>query len=298
MSKAERNIKKGNKLAIFKNILFTLAAATIGAFGMHMFVYPLNLAPMGVDGIATMLQYVTDINAGYFSVVINIPLLAIAWFVLKKSYVLYTLLFTLVNSGLLVLLREVNFYQMSIENEALIGIICSGVFLGIRTGIMLRLGASSGGIDIVAAMFQKKLPHIKIENIISIICNIITVISYFIYRSLLSVILAIILNFVFEYIVNRILRGNRQAVEVKIITDSPDEIVEKIVTGFKHGGYIIEGKGIFSGKEKTVISSVINTRQIPDLIKMCKQHPDSFVYYSSVDGVQGNFRWHRNDEAK
>ncbi len=298
MTKGKAVNKNESPIIIIRNILISIAAAVLGALGMHVFVYPLNLAPMGVDGIATMLQYVTGMNAGYFSIIINIPLLIVAWFVLKKSYVLYTLLFTLVNSGLLVVLREIDFYQFSVENEALIGIICAGVILALRTGIMLRIGASTGGVDIIAAMFQKQKPYLKIESIISILCNIITVASYFVYRSVLSVILAFIMNFIFEYIVNRILRGNRQAVEVKIITTDPDDIIAEIVKDFKHGGYTVEGKGVFSGQEKTVIASVINIRQIPDLMKMCRKYPDSFVYYSSVDGVQGNFRWHRHDEVK
>ncbi len=281
-----------------KQVILTLFAAVIGSVGMHVFVYPADFAPMGVDGIATMLQKVTGINAGYFSVMINLPLLIVAWFVLKKSYVIYTLLLTFVSSGLLILLREIEFYQFSMENELLIAVICGGILIGARTGIMLAIRASSGGIDIIAAMCQKKLPHVKIESIIGLICNIITILSYFVYRNFLCIILSIILNFVFEAVVDHILRGNRKAVEIKIITDEPDAIVTEIIQNFKHGGYTIEGKGIFSGVEKTIISSVINTRQIPDFMRLCRQHPGSFAYHAEVDGVNGNFRWYRDDEVK
>ncbi len=294
----EAKIKKETVRSDVINVLLTLCAAVIGAVGMHVFVYPLAMAPTGVDGIATMLQYVTDINAGYFSLILNIPLICVAWFILKKRYVLFTLLFTVTNSILLVVLREVNFYQLDAGNEVLVSIICAGVLMGLRTGMMLRLRASTGGVDVVAAILQKKWPHLKIETIIGMLCNVITLFSYFVYRSLLAVVLTLILNFIFEYVVNGILKGNRNAVEVKIITDHPDEIVAEILRSFKHGGYSLEGKGLFSGQEKTVVASVINVRQIPELLKMCKKYPGSFVYYSSVEGVQGNFRWRRDDEVK
>ena len=72
---------KNNKIKISKeavNVLITVIASALSAFGLHIFVYPASFAPAGVDGIATMLQKATTWNAGYFSLMINIPLLIVA----------------------------------------------------------------------------------------------------------------------------------------------------------------------------------------------------------------------------
>ena len=139
--------------------LLTLSAA-LSALGLHIFVYPAAMAPSGIDGIATMLQETTGLNAGYYTLLFNLPLLVAAWFVLKKKYVIYTVLFTLLSSSFLVILESVNFYSYVSPDERIIPAIFSGVILGVRTGIMLKLGASSGGIDIIASMIQKKKPHL------------------------------------------------------------------------------------------------------------------------------------------
>ncbi len=75
-----KNIKKEGL-----SVLLTLVAAALSAFGLHIFVYPARFAPAGIDGVATMLQEITSLNAGYFSLMINIPLLIIAYFFLKKD---------------------------------------------------------------------------------------------------------------------------------------------------------------------------------------------------------------------
>ena len=78
---------KVNKQAILlevKNVAIIVVFSIIVALGLHIFVYNADFAPSGVDGIATILQYVTNINAGYFTFLINLPLLIIAWFILKK----------------------------------------------------------------------------------------------------------------------------------------------------------------------------------------------------------------------
>ncbi len=73
-----------------KNIFITVIAAFMSAITLYMFLEPLGVVPPGVDGIAIMLQYITGISTGWFTLLINIPLLICAWFILNKRYVIYT----------------------------------------------------------------------------------------------------------------------------------------------------------------------------------------------------------------
>ena len=77
-----------NRKRIFGDCAVVLVDSALSALGFHVFVYPAKFAPGGVDGVATMLQEVTDINAGWYTLILNLPLLIAAYFVLKKRYVL------------------------------------------------------------------------------------------------------------------------------------------------------------------------------------------------------------------
>ena len=291
-------MKESKTNKILTEILLTVLAAAISAFTLHVFVYNNRFAPSGVDGIATMLQEITHINAGIYSLLLNIPLLVIAWFFLDKRFVIYTVAFTVLSSVFIYLLAEINFYQYEAENERLLAAIFSGILLGVRTGIMIKFGSSTGGVDIFACIFQKKNTHINVERIISIICYGIILASFAVYKNLNSILLSFVQMYVFEWGVNFIMKDNRDAVEFKIVTKSPDELKNEILFTLKHGATILESKGGFTGDGSSIIMTIINSRQIPEFLTIIKKYPDTFAYYVKVMGVRGNFRWRKTDVAK
>lgn len=192
------------------NILLTITASLISAFTLHVFVFGNAFAPSGIDGIATMLQKITKINAGVFTFLLNLPLLIVAWFILKRRYVIYTILFTVLASLWVFVLGEIDFYQYIVETDKIIVAIFSGLLLGIRTGIMLRIGASSGGIDVIACIVQIKFNR-DVEKVISFVCYIIIGISFFVYGNLTAVLLSLIQMFIFEKGVSFILKNSRNS---------------------------------------------------------------------------------------
>ena len=286
------------KKSIVTDILVILFCSVLSAIALYVFVFAANFAPSGVDGIATMLQKITGLNAGYFSFLFNAPLLLIAWFKLDKKYVLYTLLFTAVSSGLLVLLEEMEFYQYFTEVDVWIPAVFSGVLMGVRTGLMIRIGGSTGGTDIVGCLIQKKRPYIEVERPIAVLCYVIIGLSFLVYRSLNSVLIALLQTFIMSFVMGKVLHSSRSAVEAKIITDDPEAFKEEIVQQLKHGATIVEGRGMFTGTGKSMIFTIINIRQMKELMDITRRHPNSFVYFSDVNGVWGNFRWRSSDEVK
>ena len=170
--------------------------------------------------------------------------------------------------------------------------------LGLRTGIMLRFGASTGGVDIVASIVQKKSNFRNIERIITIICYVIIGLSYFVYKDVDSILFSIVQMFIFEKAVAFVMKDTRNAVEFKIITKNPQEIREDIIYKLKHGATIIESKGMYTEEGSSIILTVVNNRQISEFLEIIKKYPDTFVYYSEVAGVNGNFRWMKDDEVK
>ena len=124
------------------NVTCTLVAAMMSAFGMHYFVGSADFAPAGLDGVATMIAYMAgDANPAYFILALNLPLLLVAWFVLKKRYVIYTVLFTVISSAMMLILEACHAPVFD-GGEGLIAAIFSGVLFGLRTGLMIRISAS------------------------------------------------------------------------------------------------------------------------------------------------------------
>ena len=286
------------KSQVIFDLSIIIIASVLSAVGLYTFVNPANFAAAGIDGLSIMLQQLTSINYGYFSLMFNIPLLVIAWFFISKKYVIYTTLFTVISSVLMIFLEKISMYQYISENNAWIAVLASGIMLGVRTAIMFKIGGSAGGVDIIASVVQQKRPYMNIENVISAFCYAIIGISFFVYRNIESVIMAVAQMLIFNMAMNYVLKTTRNAVEAHIITDDPDAFKEDIINNLKHGATIIDCKGMFTGDSKKTIVTIINLRQMNDLIKISKRHPNSFIYFNEVNGVWGNFRWKKSDEAK
>ena len=261
----------------------TLVTALAVALGMHVFIYPTAFAPSGVDGMATVLQAVTGINAGFFTVAINLPLLIAAWFVLHRRYVFYTLLYTVFLSFFLILLARVDFYAYEPHGERLLPAVFGGIAHGL-TGIMLRVGASSGGVDVLAGMIQKRHSHRDVEKIISLISFATVAISYLVYRNLESVLLSVVEIIVCERITALILRTTRMVIKCEIVTESPDELRLALLKFLPHSMALSLQSG---SKEPSsgILVCVISRRQLPELFRILKEFPHTTVYYSDVMGV-------------
>ena len=290
--------KKAVRKRFFSDCAVVLVASVLSALGFHVFVYPAKFAPGGMDGIATMLQEVTHINAGWYSLILNLPLLVAAYFILKRRYVVITVAFTLLNALFLIVLERANFYQYHAETDRLLPAIFSGILLGARGGVLLKIGASTGGVDIVACMVQKKRPYLNVERIIALISYVTIAFSYIVYRDLDSILLAVAQMFVYERTAAAFMKDNRNAVEFKIVTKHPEEMRSEILYTLKHGATVVDSRGMFTESESAVIFAVVNLRQIPEFLNILKKYPDCFVYYSEVTGVSGNFRRLRDEEAK
>jgi len=289
---------KTNRFRFLLDILLIIVAAFLSAIGLYTFVNPANFAPSGVDGISMMVQKLTDINMGYVSLAINIPLLIAAWFFISKKYVVYTTLFTVTSSVAMIVMERINMYEYVTENNVWIAVFASGIMLGVRTAIMIRIGGSTGGVDIISCMVQKKKPYMNIETLISIFCYITIGISFFVYRNIESVIMSVVQMLIFNLAMNSVLKTTRNAVEVRIITSEPEKFKDDILLNLKHGATIMDCRGMFTGEEKHMIVTIINIHQMDDLIKLSRKYPDSFVYFSEVNGVWGNFRWNKSDIVK
>lgn len=292
----KENFNKNIKYDI-RNIFIIIPTTIVVALGLWVFVYKSNFAPSGVDGLATVLQYLTHINAGIFTFAINLPLLVVAWFVLKKRYVIYTLIYTVVLSSCILLFEKFGVYQYE-ENDVLAAVF-AGASQGL-TGILLKIGGSSGGVDVIGSMLQKKMPHKNLETLIAYLSYGIIIIGLIVYKNLHSALLSVIEVFMCERICAMIFKDRRNAVKFEIVVNKnqTEALKEKIIFELRHGATIINAKGAFSDSDKDVLFCIVSYRQIAEFLRIVKQYDDIFVYYSDVMGVHGNFDWRKEEEKE
>ena len=288
------------------NSLLTVLAALFSVIALYTFVVPADFSPSGIDGLSTILYELTGLNMGWYKLLINIPLFILGLIFLGRKYMIYVIIFTLLDSAGTIVLEELNFYtyvpvgfeMTEIIGYRLIATLISGVLLGVSVGIMLKIGFSTGGVDIIASLFHIKKQHFKVERIISVCSYTIVGISFFVYRDLTSIILSVIQIFVSEYIVSTILKNGRFGIEVKVVTKSPEILKEEIICRYKHSATVLKSQGMYSGEDNYMVISVMNTSEIPSFMDTMKKFPDSFVYFSGGVRIQGDYHFKDEDVGK
>lgn len=279
---------KKTKKKFLTDAALLAAAGMISAFTMHIFVYPNSFAPTGIDGICAMLQYVTKISAGWLFMLINIPMLAVAFFVLSKEYAVKALIFTLLQSGIVLILEALDFYRYHAQ-QMILPPVFAGIALGFRLALMLKINSATGGIDVIASIFSKKKPELKFEFVLFLISIAILTASFFVYGNLESVLFGIVFAWINSKIIDVTGSIGKEAVEVKIITDNEEAFREDILKRFKHGATVLNAKGLYSESDKIVLICIIQKRQCEAFKRYLSGKPGVFAVFSKADDVVGYF---------
>ena len=277
-----------------------LLVALVMALNYQLFVFPNSFAPAGLNGIFTMIQYVLGFKLSYTTIMINVPLAIVVYFVISKPFALRSLVYTLAFSGFLMLFDRVDLSAFVYDTpiSTLLGPAVAGMITGFCGYYMHRIGACYGGTEFVAKLIHKKNPEFNLFSIIFTLNVIVAAASYFVYDYKIE---PVLLCFIYSYLSSSI-RDNRNrrhnsALRCEIITDEPEAMSREIIEKLHHTATAVAGKGVYTQQEKTILVCILNSSQLPELTKLVENYPGSFVTVSQVSTVLGNFR-HLNSRGK
>ena len=268
--------------------------AAISALIFEIFVFPNDFAPAGLLGIATIVQYVFDFQVEAMSLIVNLPMLAVAIFLLGRPYAFRTLTHTLVFAASLFLLEKVDLSGLIFDaqdtGEAILAAIAGGLLSGALYAIEVKAGGSTGGTDIAAGFINRKYPEYDTVWIIFTINVVVAVLSFFVYDAgYVSVILCVIYVFVSGKIGDWILKGARMAAKFEVITPRPEELSRELMEKLNHGCTVLSAKGMYTGEEKFLLICVVNQRQVVEFERIVQKYESTFSYVSTVNGTVGTF---------
>ena len=275
-------------------ILFPLFALGM-AFSYKLFIFPNQFAPAGVGGIATMVQHVFKFNAGYLNLLINLPILCIAWKLVNREFVIKTLLFTLCFSGGLMVLDLFDFsrfvYQTENGTSKILAPVAAAAVNGALYGFCLRCHGSSGGTDVVSFCIRHYHPEYNVTWITFTINAVIAGTSYFVYGYKFEpVICCIVYCFVVTMMGNKVLQGSKSALKFEIITQHPKELADDLMKNLNRGVTLLSAEGGYTHQQKSLVICIVNKHQIADIQAIIGKYPGSFAYITQVSETLGNFR--------
>lgn len=277
--------------------LNVVLVALLLAFNYYIFIVTNSFAPAGLNGIATMIQYKTGFSISYMSLLINIPLSTLAYFLVKKDFAIKTLLFSIVYSFSFLFLQNSNLTGIQYNaqgHDTIYPVIISGVISGVVYGVCFRNNASTGGTDVVSRYINKVRPDTNFFAVTFVLNGVVAVISIFIYSTgdlnYKPMALCIVYCFISTFVGNLLLKTTKTAYKFTVITAHKDAILEEITKKLHHGCTEIEAIGTYTGEKKSVLICVINKHQLNDFQKIVSKYSNTFSYFELVNETYGNFK--------
>lgn len=277
--------------------------AILLAFNYQLFIVNNGFAPAGLNGIATMIQYKTGFSIGYMSLIINIPLCVLAYFLVEKRFAKRSLCFCLVYSFSFLLLQRIGLEQFQYNtngHDTIFPVLLSGVISGLVYGICFRLNASTGGTDIVSKYISKKKQELNFFWVTFILNAIVAIISFFVYATrdiygtlvydYKPVCLCVLYCFISSFIGNYIIKGTKTACRFTVITSHADEITDDIFNTLKHGVTRLSAVGSYSHMGRSILICVVNRHQVMDFKELLKKYDNTFSFSETVNETYGNFK--------
>jgi len=279
----------------FLTYIVIVLIAVVCALNYELFIFPNRFAPAGLNGICTMIQYVFGINIGYMSMIINVPLALVVYFLVSKPLAVRSMVYVGTFSIVSILLDYIDLsafaYYTDSGTSAILGPLVAGIIFGGCYALLLQASAYSGGTDFVAAIIHKYHPEKSVFFLIFTMNVAVAITSYFVYGYQIEpVILCILYSFTSSTVSERLTKNGRSAVRFEIITDYPEEISNAIIHKLHHSATLIPGRGMYLNKEVNMLFVIVNNNQVAKLAAICRQYPNTFAIIDPVSEVMGNFK--------
>ena len=276
---------------LFKNsitdyIIIALGASLYAA-SVAVFTSKNNIAPGGLTGVATMLNYLFSLPIGAMIFVMNIPLFLWAFFESGKGFLVKTMIGTALVSVFIDIFQVIlPFYSGNIMLAAIFG----GALSGLGIGLIFARGGSTGGTDIIAVSLNKRFPHISTGRLMLISDAVVLTAAAIVYGNIESALYAGITIFVSVRVIDAVTygtsRGNGKL--IFIISDSYETISREIIQKLGRGVTILNGSGAYTGNSKRVLMCAARPNQVVKITKGVKIiDKKAFIVVTTANSILG-----------
>lgn len=267
--------------------LIIILGAALYACSVVIFTAPNNIAPGGLTGIATLINYIFSIPIGTFILLMNVPLLFIGYKRMGKDYFIKTIVAT---AAVSVLIDLFSLFLPAYKGNMILASVFGGLLNGSGIALIFSRGGSSGGTDILASLINRKFPQFSIGYLIMFCDALIVIISAFVYNSIEAGLYAVISIFVSSKLIDRIIYDTSadNGKLMLIITEKYTEIIPLLLNNVSRGVTVLDAFGGYSGNSKKLLLCAVRSNEVYKVNNIVKSLDfSSFIIVTTAIAVNG-----------
>lgn len=266
-------------------LIYNFVGSYLYAAGVHVFTRPHNIAPGGITGIATIINFLTDFPIGIGVTILNLPLVFLSAKFISKTFAAKTIgslaIFTLCADYLVKILPQY-------KGDSLLATLFGGAIMGVGLAIIYLSGSTTGGTVIIGVLLKKLFPHVAIGKLGFAVDFTVVGLSVIVFRNIDAALYAVLNIFTANRFMDSIVFGKNTNKLVFIISNKSDDLREKIISEIHRGVTLLEGEGGYDKSKKNIIMCVVSKAQFVKVKDIAKELDDNaFVIVSDAGDVFG-----------
>ena len=267
------------------SILAVVAGNFLYALSVKVFLLPTGLVTGGTTGLAMIVNHLTGLPVSAFVLVFNVVMLLLGWWLLGHAFALTTLASSFLYPAFL---EVIGWFlgDFVLTDDLLLNTIFFGLGIGISLGVVIRAGASTGGMDIPTLVLQRYL-HIPV-SVSMYVFDFLILLGQLAFFPVENVLYGIVLAIIYTVMLDKMLMLGTSRTEVKIVSARAREISTVILAQMDRGVTLLHGEGGYLHTPTEIVMSVISSRELIKLERLVHGiDPECFMIVSKVSEVHG-----------
>ena len=272
-------------MKLLRDLLIIIFGNFLYAAGVVFFILPSGLITGGTTGIALSMNYFLGIPVSTFVFAFNLIMFLLGLFILGKSFALTTLVSTFCFPFALGLLQKIA-GDFVLTEDIFLCTLFGGICIGAAIALVIRMGASTGGMDIPPLILNKYM-HIPV-SITLYLADCIILVFQAIFSEKEKVLYGIVLVLIYSIVLDKLLMFGTNKMQLKVVSSKVELIKEAIISEIDRGVTLFHGRTGYLEKETDILLSVVSNRELYKVEKLIHQiDEDAFVMVSRVSEVRG-----------
>ena len=265
------------------------AAVVVGnmlyALLVKLFLLPAGLVTGGTTGLALIAEQLWQVPISGFVFVFNVVMLLIGWVILGKAFALTTIASSVLYPFFLEVCNRI-FGDLVLTRDLVLCTVFFGIGIGVALGMVIRAGASTGGMDIPPLVLNK---FFKLPVSVGLYAFDFTILlAQLFFRPAENVLYGIVMTLIYTTVIDKMLLLGQSRTELKIVSSKSREISNAIMRQVDRGVTLLHGRGGYLGNETELVLTVISNRELIKVEKLIHQiDPECFMVVSRVSEVRG-----------
>lgn len=269
-----------------KSFFMITGSIFIMAIGIYFFKFANNFSFGGITGLAVLVAKTGLISASDFSFIMNIFLLILGFFVLGKEFALKTAYGTILLSVLLSVLERISPMAQPLTDQPMLELCFAIALPAFASAVLFNIGSSSGGTDIIAAIFRK-YTDVNIGRAL-LYSDIVFAAASFILFDIKTGLYSLLGLTVRSLMVDNFIESFNLSKYFNVVCNDPELICDFIKKDLKRSASIIHAKGAFSGTDKYIVLTAMNRHQAMKLRNFIRENdPGAFILISNTSEIIG-----------